>query len=531
MLDFSAVASLPFFTLSLSFISLFFFFFLFFFHSSHSNKTPCPQSYPIIGNLIGLLRNHHRFHDWVADMLSQTPSLTLQVNGFLTTRGVCTANPRNVDHLLAANFPNYVKGSRYTDNLHDFLGDGIFNADGEIWTSQRKIASHEFNTKSLKHFISDTVQSELSGRLIPYLSATCDGDKVIDLQDTFRRFSFDNICNVAFGVDPACLDEAAKNSPTSSNHSAFVKAFDDAVEISSSRFMSPVPAIWKIKRILDVGSEKRFREAVQIIDDYAMAIIRNKEEEQAKTKEKASQNQDLLSRFMNSNSNLEFQDQEHKRKFLRDIVKSFILAGKDSTSTALTWFFWLISGNPRCERLIYAELSSVAPVTERRPGIFSYDELKKFNYLHAALSESMRLFPPVPINSRLTVTDDELPDGTHVRKGWFADYSAYAMGRMEKLWGPDCREFKPERWLDEEGVFRPSDQFKYPVFHSGPRICLGKEMAYVQMKSVVAAVMHEFEVVAVDGGGCAERMMDPPYTLSLLLKMRGGLPVRVKRRH
>lgn len=161
---------------------------------------------------------------------------------------------------------------------------------------------------------------------------------------------------------------------------------------------------------------------------------------------------------------------------------------------------------------------------------FSYDELKKLHYLHAALSESMRLFPPVAINSRLTVNDDVLPDGTPVKKGWFADYSAYAMGRMERVWGQDCREFKPERWLDRDGKYRSFDQFRFPVFHCGPRTCLGKDLAYIQMKAIAAAVMYEFEIVAADGGATSERMMNPPYIVALLLKMTGGFPVRLKRR-
>lgn len=152
------------------------------------------------------------------------------------------------------------------------------------------------------------------------------------------------------------------------------------------------------------------------------------------------------------------------------------------------------------------------------------------HYLHAALSESMRLFPPVPINTRLSLGNDVLPDGTIVGRAWFADYSAYAMGRMERVWGPDCREYKPERWLDSDGVYQAPDQFKYPVFHAGPRICLGKDMAYVQMKSIAAVVMSKFEVEAVDGGATVERMMEPPYMLSLLLRMKDGLKVRLRRR-
>lgn len=65
---------------------------------------------------------------------------------------------------------------------------------------------------------------------------------------------------------------------------------------------------------------------------------------------------DLLSRFMSSSANIEIHDVEHKRRFLRDIMISFILAGRDNTFIALTWFFWLISDHPRCAYKILDEL-------------------------------------------------------------------------------------------------------------------------------------------------------------------------------
>lgn len=248
------------------------------------------------------------------------------------------------------------------------------------------------------------------------------------------------------------------------DNSGFAKAFNDAVDICSSRFFAPIPAVWRIKRSLNIGSEKKLKESIKIIDDFAFEIIKSKaKQEQYDRIYPDWRNQDLLSRFMaKTSSEIEFDDEAKKRKFLRDVIISFILAGKDSTSTALTSFFWLVNGHPHCDRLILNEVTTLDPT-------FTYDDLKSLNYLHAALSESLRLFPPVPINSRLTVSDDVWPDGTHVLKDWFADYSAYAMGRMEKVWGPDCREFKPERWLHGgDGVFKPSDQFKFPAFIVGP---------------------------------------------------------------
>ncbi|KAK6936949.1 Cytochrome P450 [Dillenia turbinata] len=70
----------------------------------------------------------------------------------------------------------------------------------------------------------------------------------------------------------------------------------------------------------------------------------------------------------------------------------------------------------------------------------------------------------------------------------------------------------------------PSDQYEFPVFHCGPRMCLGKDMAYVQMKCVAAAVISQFEVVAEDAGGRPRKLVDPPYILSIFLKKKGGLP-------
>ncbi|KMZ66245.1 hypothetical protein ZOSMA_2G02550 [Zostera marina] len=115
-----------------------------------------------------------------------------------------------------------------------------------------------------------------------------------------------------------------------------------------------------------------------------------------------------------------------------------------------------------------------------------------------------------------------MPDGTHVKRGTLVSYSAYSMGRTKSIWGSDCCEFKPERWL-VDGVFQPKSPFKFPVFHAGPRMCLGKEMAYIQMKSIVVCLLDKFEYIV--------KKEDPPeLVLSITLKMKGGLPVQFKKR-
>ncbi|XP_031273348.1 cytochrome P450-like [Pistacia vera] len=135
----------------------------------------------------------------------------------------------------------------------------------------------------------------------------------------------------------------------------------------------------------------------------------------------------------------------------------------------------------------------------------------------------MRLYPPVPIDTKACSNDDILPDGTFIGKEWFISYHTYAMGRIESIWGENCNEYLPERWL-ENGIYRPENMFKFPVFHAGPRMCLGKDMAYIQMKSIAASVIERF-VIDVQN-----RDKFPEHVLSLTLRMKDGLHVRVKER-
>ncbi|XP_058107352.1 cytochrome P450 CYP94D108-like [Magnolia sinica] len=497
-----SLQSLLFFLLS---ISLFIFL-----HGQNQSKKPNSKgikAYPIVGNLPEFLKNRHRPHDWFTEVLADQPTNTVTFQRPGKVREVITANPMNVEYMLKTNFDNYPKGDLFISLLEDFLGGGIFNSDGELWKVQRKTASFEFNTKSLRNFAVETVHFEIQHRLLPLLQKSSENGETVDLQDILERFSFDNVCKVAFNADPACLggdgDSSSELSPN------FSRAFSDATNLSAERFLYVMPFLWKIKKLFNIGSERRLRESIMIVHDFATKIIRSKK------KDGSNHNDDLLSRFIASGDNSD--------DFLRDIVVSFILAGRDTTSTALAWFFWLLSSRPDVEQKILDELKSVRSRNPNSGEVFSLEELREMHYLHASISEALRLYPPVAIDSKECLKDDVLPDGTFIRKGWFVAYQAYAMGRMESIWGKDSRSFLPERWL-ENGSFRPESPFKYPVFHAGPRMCLGKEMAYIQMKLIAACLIERFEIDVLEKNKCPEHM------LSLTLRMKEGLPTRIKKK-
>lgn len=151
----------------------------------------------------------------------------------------------------------------------------------------------------------------------------------------------------------------------------------------------------------------------------------------------------------------------------------------------------------------------------------SEDALEKMQYLHAALTETLRLYPAVPVTGKLCFSDDTLPDGFSVNKGDMVCYQPYAMGRMKFIWGGDAEEYKPERWLDGDGFFRPENPFKFTAFQAGPRICLGKEFAYRQMKIFSAVLLRYFVFKLSDDKKTVN------YRTMLNLHIDGGLPIHV----
>ncbi|KAK4286359.1 hypothetical protein QN277_002922 [Acacia crassicarpa] len=443
-------------------------------------------------------RNFANLGDWYTHLLRNSPTGTIHVHVLQNT---ITSNPDNVQHILKTRFDNYPKGKPFSTLLGDLLGRGIFNVDGDSWKFQRKMASLEISSVTNRSYALDIVTQEIRTRLIPLLASAASGERdglLLDLQDIFRRFSFDNICKFSFGFDPGCL---LSSLPSSS----FADAFDLASKLSAERAMMASPVIWKIKRFFNVGSEKKLKEAIHVVNDLAEGMIKQSREMGF------SARKDLLARFMGS---------VNDDKYLRDIVVSFLLAGRDTVAAALTGFFILLSSHPRVESLILEELDRIMDPDQE---VASYEQMRHMHYLNAAVYESMRLYPPIHFDSKFAVEDDVLPDGTFVSKGTRVTYHPYAMGRMERIWGSDCLEFKPERWL-QDGLFVQVCPFKYPVFQAGVRVCLGKELAIVEMKSVVVALIRRFNIQSFVAD------QEPRFAPGLTAAVRGGLPVQVQER-
>ncbi|MBA0582522.1 hypothetical protein Gorai_024665 [Gossypium raimondii] len=355
------------------------------------------------------------------------------------------------------------------------------------------------------------VNRTIKDRLWHILDRASIEKKSVDLQDLLLRLTFDNICGLTFGKDPETLSpELPENS--------FAVAFDTATEATLYRFLYP-GLLWRLEKILGIGVEKRLKRSLQIVENYMNDAVEARKE---------APSDDLLSRFMkkrDAEGNLFTSD------VLQHIALNFVLAGRDTSSVALSWFFWLVMNHPEIEQKIIDEISTVLQESRgedckkwlKEPLVF--DEADKLIYLKAALAETLRLYPSVPEDFKYVVEDDVLPDGTFVPAGSTVTYSIYSVGRMKTIWGEDCMEFRPERWISPEGdkFNTPKDGYKFVAFNAGPRTCLGKDLAYLQMKSVASAVLLRYRLSLVPGHRVEQKM-------SLTLFMKQGLRVYLQPR-
>ncbi|KAF8411566.1 hypothetical protein HHK36_004121 [Tetracentron sinense] len=478
--------------------------------SSSHNKLIIMRNWPFFGMLPALLLNLQHIHDYLTHVLKLS-DCTFVFKGpwFARMDILLTTDPANIHYIMSSNFSNFPKGAEFK-KIFDVLGDGIFNSDSDSWRIQRKVSHALINHRGFHQFLEKTSRDEVERGLIPVLEHVSKQGLVVDLQDVFQRFTFDTTCILVSGFDPGCLSIDFPDVP-------FSKALDDVEEAIFFRHIVP-ESCWKLLRWLRIGEEKKLSRAWETLDHFIAQYITMKREElsQRKKMKEKEEGVDLLTSYM--------EEDETDEKFLRDTILNFMIAGRDTTSAALSWFFWLLSKNPSVETKILEEIKANLQVKEgEKWRFFNTEELSRLVYLHGALCESLRLFPSVPFQHKAPLVPDILPSGHKVDKNSKILFSLYSMGRMEGIWGKDCLEFKPERWISARGGIIHQPSYKFFAFNAGPRSCIGKEVAFIQMKTVAAAMINNYHVQVVEG-----HPVSP--TTSIILHMKHGLMVRVIKR-
>ncbi|KAG6665506.1 hypothetical protein CIPAW_02G165700 [Carya illinoinensis] len=430
--------------------------------------------HPIAGTTFNQLLNFHRLHHYMTDLAGKYRTYRL-LSPFRNE--IYTADPANVEYILKTNFDNYGKVI-----LKDLLGDGIFTVDGDKWRQQRKISSHEFSTRVLRDFSSEVFRKS-AAKLAHIVSEAATSNQIIDLQDLLTKSILDSLFQVAFGIE---LDSMCGSNEEGKN---FSNAFDDSSSMTLFRY---VDIFWRIKKFLNIGLEATLKKSTKIVNDFVFKLIHNKIEQMKNSKDESS------------------------------LAKT--------TATTIAWFIYMLCKHPAVQEKVAKEVKEATANKDISnyadfAATISEEALEKMNFLHAAITETLRLYPALPADTKICFSDDTLPDGYNVKKGDMVAYQPYAMGRMKFIWGDDALEFKPERWLNEDGIFQPESPFKFTAFQAGPRICLGKEFAYRTMKifSVVLLGCFQFKM--------SDENQTVNYRTMINLHIDGGLNIRAFHRN
>ena len=229
------------------------------------------------------------------------------------------------------------------------------------------------------------------------------------------KSTLDSIFKVAFGVE---LDSMCGSSEEGTN---FSQAFDDSSAMTLWRY---VDLSWQIKKYLNIGSEALLKKNIEVVDAFVYKLIHSKIEQMHNPQDNSSVSQlihsfliqiynvklqscnieyvimvrqikkdDILSRFL--------QVTETDPKYLRDIIL-FIIAGKDTTATSLSWFIYVLCKHPEVQEKVAQEVKEAMSVTDitnfnELADSISEEALEKMPYLHAAITETLRLYPAVPV--------------------------------------------------------------------------------------------------------------------------------------
>lgn len=327
----------------------------------------------------------------------------------------------------------------------------------------------------------------------------------------------------------------------------FSKAFDHASGVTAQRFQNP---FYKFKEVFFGAPLRRAVLEVKTFGrEIVSAAVQKREDEESRKDPSIGESADpLKNNLINS-----LLDHIEDQQVVADAAMNYLSAGRDTTAQSLTWTLYLLMRHPTVQQKLLEELRAAFPDSGHHlPVSFDSVQPSSLPYTMAVFNESLRLYPPVPIEIKECTADSTFPDGTNLPKGSVVMWVPWAMGRSHQIWGEDANEFLPERWLlldnelkqpepemavDVKDKNKPArlvskSAFEFPVFNGGPRSCLGKKLAELLAVSVIASLIwnYDFEEIIDDKlGGCgpgnARLSQD-----SLTLPMEGGLPCLVHMR-
>lgn len=402
-------------------------------------------------------------------------------------KAVMVADPAVAKRVLLDNAKNYPKSAQY-DKLKGLLGEGLLTSSGDFWLRQRRMMQPYFH------------QKYITGLLPPMVAATEDlrtrwaahaaTGQPIDVAAEMMALTLRIVGLTLFSTDVA--GEAGKVG----------HALTSSLEAANEEFFTLVslPPWWPTKR------RREAREARAELDQVVYGIIA----ERRRHPRPADAPRDLLDMLLAAVDEESGQGMSDRQ--LRDEAMTIVLAGHETTATALGWTFYLLSKHPEAGRRVREEVREV--LGDRPP---TWDDLGRLAYTGRVIDEAMRLYPPIYVIQRTAVEDDEL-GGYRVAAGTDVTISIYAIHHNQAHW-ENPEGFDPDRFLPERSAGR--ERYAFMPFSGGGRICIGNNFALMEAKVVLAMIAQKFRLDLVTGHPVVPHPM-------VVLRPKHGLSMYVK---
>jgi cytochrome P450 len=396
---------------------------------------------------------------------------------------IVSSSPAFIEHVLRENRDNYQKSDIQVERMVEFQGKGLVSSHGDDWLRRRRLLARGFlpGRLSLQLPIQQDVLQEL---MTGFSNAAQQGP--LDIRQQMVRFTLRLVGKSLFGRSMSD-DELELIADTISEIQGFI------VRQIVQPYMIPWYRISGLS-----GKYQRLRVEADKIVLRHLETRRNEGDGET----------DFLQLMLNT----PFHDTG--KPMTEDEVKieslQLMVAGNETSSNALTWIFYLLGRHPQYIPLIRAEIASVIgndPVT--------FENLHELHLTTSVIDEALRLYPPFWMIDRIALQDDEI-GGIRIPAGMLVVPYIYGTHHNQAIWS-NPENFEPERFSAEKSGKR--HRFAYLPFGGGPRLCIGQNMAIVQMLLIVTTIVRNYDFTLMD---------DKPVNIRPMMLLRPDGAIRMQ---
>ncbi|KAF8061059.1 CYP97C1 [Scenedesmus sp. PABB004] len=372
------------------------------------------------------------------------------------------------------------------------FGTGFAISGGEAWRVRRRAVSPSLHRKYLEEMLA-RVFGPSAGHLADKLAASAADGRSVNMEAAFSQLTLDVIGKAVFNYD---FDALNRDSP-------LIQAVYTALKETEQRATDLLP-LWKFPVIAPlIPRQRKALAAVELIRDTTNALIKQckamvDEEEMAAAAAATAAGEEYIN--AGDPSVLRFliaAREEVDSTQLRDDLLSMLVAGHETTGSALTWTLYLLALNP--DKMAKAQAEVDAVLGGGPPSSLTLAQYGALRYVLRCVAESMRLYPHPPVLLRRARRADTLPGGYEVVRGQDVMISVYNIHHSPAVWD-DPEAFLPERFpLDDPPPNEQNTDYRYIPFSGGPRKCVGDQFALMEAVVALAVLLARYDFELTPG--------------------------------